>query len=365
VACALLTTIAVASVIRLGDGGPDRPYFVGEGSQEQPSPDTSSPVGGQYATDPVALAGSVDQELMSKGASLPVDVVVAGELRTSTGGSISLAVIGAVAKAYRSARGWLVVGSRAGGASLWFVAEGGQPQPLLTGVDGLALAPDGLRVAWRAAAKLYLGTVTAGRVETIGEAASEADGVPVGFVGTGVLVASADDRYAVWWPHLNTYVPTWRHLPSGVYGALPDGRTLLAQTPGGSPAQPCLAKLDATAGLAVRAQTCDIPLNPGAVGWLSPDGKWLIAEGAVDAAVLVDLTDAFGDRRPALNAGPGPYGPAAWLDARTVVHAGPGHELVCLHLDRLAEGKRDALERIPVPGAVASEPVLVVPRLVG
>jgi hypothetical protein len=364
----LVTSATVVGVVRLADMGTERPYgpaFVGQGPDQPVASETTPSPAGQYATDPVALSGSVAQEPMAKSGSPPVDLVVAGTLRTSTGESISLSAVGAIAEAYRVAEGWLVLGAQAGHASLWYVAGGGQPRQLLSGVDRLAIASDGRHVAWRAASSLYVGSVAEGEVRRAGETPATGDAVPVGFVGTGVLVTTrAGGRYDVWWPDRGRYVPNWRDLPSGVYGALPDGRTVVAQVPGGSAAQPCLALLDATAALAVRKRACDVPLNPGAVGWLSPDGRWLVAEGAVDAAVLVDLADAFGDRRPAVDAGPGPYGPAVWVDARTLVHAGPGRQLVRLHLDRLAAGQGGGVERIPVADVeVASEPIIVVPQL--
>ncbi|HEU4425816.1 MAG TPA: hypothetical protein VFR67_25035, partial [Pilimelia sp.] len=257
-----------------------------------------------------------------------------------------------------------VLGTRAGSVSLWLVAGAAEPRRLLSGLERLAVAPDGKRIAWRTATSLYVGTVAQGELATVGETPATDDGVPVGFVGTGILVAArTGGRYDVWWPDGGAYAPKWRSTASGVYGALPDGRTLVAQVPGASPSRPCLALLDARAELALRKRACDVPLNPGAVGWLSPDGRWLVAEGAVDAAVLVDLTDAFGDRRPAVEAGPGPYGPAVWVDARTVVHAGPGRQLVCLHLDRLAAGQQGGIERIEVPDAATAEPILVVTQL--
>lgn len=364
----LVTTATVVGVVRLADTGIERPYgpaFVGHGPDQPVTPENTPSTEGQYATDPVALSGSVVPEPMAHGGSPPVDLVVAGELRTSTGESINLSAVGAVAEAFRVAEGWLVLGAQAGRASLWQVAGGEQPRQLLSGVDRLAVAPDGRRIAWRAASSLYVGSVAKGEVQRAGETPATGDALPVGFVGAGVLVTTrAGGRYDVWWPDRGRYVANWRSLPSGVYGPLPDGRTVVAQVPGGSAAQPCLALLDATDALAVRKRACDVPLNPGAVGWLSPDGRWLVAEGAVDVAVLVDLADAFGDRRPAIAAGPGPYGPAVWIDPRTLVHAGPGRQLVRLHLDRLAAGQGGGVERISVPDAEeASEPIMVVPQL--
>ena len=367
----MLTTLAVVGVVHLGAGVPNRrpnADFVGEGPRQLPAPDTASPVSGQYATDPVALAGSVDQELMAKGKTLPVDVVVAGELRTSAGQTISLAMVGAIAAAYRSARGWLVIGSRNGGSSLWFVAEGGQPQPLLTGVDGLALAPDGLRLAWRAATKLYLGTLTAGRVETLGETVSQGDGVPVGFVGTGVLVASrSGERYAVWWPHLATYAPTWRHLPSGVYGALPDGRTRRRAD------RPAAARRS-------RASPCWTP--PPSLVVRAADMRHAADRRRRRLAVARRAVAGRRGRRRRRGAGRprrrvrGPTagrrrGTRARTGRRrgstrdTVVHAGPGHELVRPGSGPPGRrGAKDGVERIPV-GRGGNRAGLAVHRLVG
>jgi hypothetical protein len=369
VAVVLVTALAVTGLIRLNTELPGRTYspaFVGEGPSEAPS----DPPAAAYdvASEAAPLSGEVQQQKLAAGGTLPVDLVVAGHLRTTDGDSINLAMVGAVAEAYRVSGGWLVVGTkRVGRSSLWQVAKGAKPVELLSGVERLTLSLDGGRVAWRFADRLFVGTLTKGELARDRNTPAPADGQPVGFVGAGVLLASASGRrYDVWWPDMGPYEPTWRDLPSGVYGSLADGRTVVAQVPGRSSAQPCLALLDATAKLVVREQTCDVPLTAGAVGWLSPDGRWLVAEGAKDASILVDLANAFGDRPPAVDAGPGPYGPAAWIDADTVVHAGPGHELVRLDLARLADGQKGGVEWISVSiveSAVGGQPLLVVPRL--
>ncbi|HEU4425578.1 MAG TPA: hypothetical protein VFR67_23840, partial [Pilimelia sp.] len=156
-ALVLVTTVAAVGVIRLGDGTtgrPQAPDFVGHGPDQPVVPDATSPAPGLYATDPVALSGSVVQETMAKSGLPPVDLVVADQLRTSTGDSISLSAVGAVAEAYRVAEGWLVLGTRAGSVSLWLVAGAAEPRRLLSGLERLAVAPDGKRIAWRTATSL-------------------------------------------------------------------------------------------------------------------------------------------------------------------------------------------------------------------
>jgi hypothetical protein len=362
----VVAATAGVAMVRLTPSGSGRPgpEFVAIDPGPADSTATTTPVTASPEPPPdlATLAGPVDQEKVAQ-QNLPVDVVVDGGLLTPGGSRIDLTTVGDVFEAYRVGEGWLVLGK----ASLWHAVDGAVPKPLLRSVDSVAVAPAGDRVVWRDGLRLYLATVAKGRLVPDDEAAAPDGAEPVGFVGTGILLARRPEgtllgSYAVWWPGRADGLPTrWRES-TGVYGALPDGRTVIAQVPGASARQPCLALLDARAGLAVAGQACDLPLKVGAVGWLSPDGRWLVAEGAVDASVLIDLSRAFGDREPAIDAGPGPYGPGAWTDDRTVVHGGPGY-LVRLRLDRAAAGRPDAVEKIPVENG--DGPVLAVPRLGG
>src|SRR6202008_1927030 len=122
-ALVLVTALAAGGVVRMGSGAgtsPDGLDFVGLGPEVPPSPQPSDPVDPD-ANEVLAFASSVAQVPMAKGSPPPVDVVVDLELRTSSGDTIGLSAVGAVAEAYRVAEGWLVVGAQAGGVSLWHV----------------------------------------------------------------------------------------------------------------------------------------------------------------------------------------------------------------------------------------------------
>jgi hypothetical protein len=363
-AVVLTTAVGAYGVVRMGDvprpAASNREDFAGQVGGRTSVARAAPPVTETAA--PVTLTSAVEQEPMAAGSALPVDVVVAGMLHTFDGRLIDLARLGTVTETYRVPDGWFVIASRdTTRLSLWFVAAGATPSEVLAGVDGLAVAPDGRRVAWRTDNRVFAGTVTREGVTGRRDTTVPVQSTPVGFVGRGVLIASGTRRYDVWWPDLGPYTQQSKTVPTGVYGALPDGRTLVAQIPGRSAAQPCLALLDAAAGLVVRKQACDVPLTSGSVGWLSPDGRWLVAEGAVDTSVLVDLAHAFGDRKPTLDAGPGPYGAAAWLDKVTLVHAGPGQQLVYVRVDRLAAGQAGGVEMVQVDKGKGQ--VQIVPRL--
>jgi hypothetical protein len=368
-AVAVLAAVAGGAVVRLtpASGSPESEFVAPDPPARALATDspattaapTASPAG---APEPVAISTDVPRNLMADQA-LPIDVVVEDRLLTAAGSWIDLTGVGGVDAAYRITGGWLVLGRP---AALWFASANASPRRLLTDIDAIAVAPDGSQVAWRAGTRLGLGSFAQGRLLPSVSAPAPAGASPVAFVGDGILLtreATGEETgsYAVWWPGRGATALRWRDS-TGAYGALPDGRTVVAQVSGAADGQPCLALLDALADLTVLARACDLPLIAGAVGWLSPDGRWLVAEGAVDASVLIDVANAFGEREPAVNAGPGPYGPGVWTDPRTVVHGGPGY-LVRLRLDRAAAGAPDAVERIPVAGG-GSRPVLPVPRLV-
>jgi hypothetical protein len=368
-ALALVVSLAAAAgVVRLGDApGADRynPSTASDDLDARLLGGAPANPAGHHVPDPLPYSGEIRKEAMASRGPLPVDVIVAGALVTAAGQEIDLSALGGVDQAYGVADGWLLVGSKPDGrASLWKFSGYEAPKALLKDVEHLVFAPDGRRVAWWADGMVHLGAIVRDKVDRRQETGVPADTVPVGFVGIGVVLTAAEgEEYDVWWPHLGRYEPTARAEVSGVYGALPDGRTLVAQVPGRSDAEPCLALLDATAGLEVRDRVCDVPLSPGSAGWPSPDGRWLIAEGTVEASVLIDVGNAFHSQRIARDAGPGPYGVGVWVDRLTLVYAGEGQRLVRVRTDRLAAGEPDGVEEIPVDLAPAKQRILVVPQL--
>lgn len=355
-ALALVTVIAAAGVwsLRPTVAAPvSAQRFVAQDSAS-PALATASPTRPAVADVSAPLPGSIRQDRL-RDQVLPVDVVVVDRLLTS-GGTVDLSQVGSVTEAYQVTDGWLVLGlRRAGDSSLWFVRRDGALHQLVGGAESITVAPSGDRVAWREGTELHLGTMARGLLSPVEDAPAPAGVLPAGFVGDGVLLArhpteALRGSYAVWRPGQGELDPAWRTAIE-VYGALPDGRTVLAQVEAGDGA-PCLARLDALAGLAVRAQACDVPLTAGATGWLSPDGRWLVAEQPPAKSVVVDVNGAFDGmgEEAAVGVGLRFSGPGAWTDDSTVVYGADG-QLTRLHLDRALKGRADAVVRITLRGA--------------
>ena len=345
-------------------GAPPAPPVIAQSPPEQATPRVAVESPPPDSEPPAELPTDVQQELQTN-RSLPVDVVVADRLLTSAGRAVDLTGVGRVAEAYQVASGWLVLSSRDGGDSLWYVAKARPPRQLLKKVAAIVVAAAGDRVAWRDAERVYISRLLRNRLTAIRGTRVPADARPVGFVGDGVLIERRSPEevvgsYALWWPARGALSARWR-LATGVYGAMPDHRRVVAQLPGGEEGAPCLALLDALADLAVIEQRCDLPLTAGAVGWVSPDGRWLVAERTAAESILIDVSSVFGGDKPAVAEGPRPNGPGAWTGGDTLVYGGTGY-LARLRLDRAAAGEPDAVERITVQGG-DHRPVLAVPRL--
>jgi hypothetical protein len=365
-ALAVVVLVVAASVVLLRpgpDGAPPASPVIAQSPPERAVPlvvpDSPAPA----EEPPAELPADVEQELQTN-RPLPVDVVVADRLLTMAGRAVDLtAGVGRVAEAYQVGGGWLVLSSQDGGDSLWYVANKRSPRRLLTTVAAIVVAAAGDRVAWRDAEHVYVSKLLRNRLTAVRGTRVPAGTRPVGFVGDGLLLERRSQEevvgsYAVWWPARGELRGRWRPA-TGVYGAMPDHRRVIAQLAGGK--GPCLALLDALADLAVLEQRCDVPLTAGAIGWVSPDGRWLVAERTAAESVLIDVSSVFGGDKPAVAEGPRPNGPGAWTGGDTLVYGGTGY-LARLRLDRAAAGEPDALERITVRGG-ADQPVLAVPRL--
>ncbi|MEV4630758.1 hypothetical protein AB0J90_31290 [Micromonospora sp. NPDC049523] len=311
--------------------------------------------------------------------ALPVDVVVPAGLRTVTGELVDLAAVGPVAQASRTAGGWLVVGAHPPNRStLWYVPNAGPPSPLLTGVRAVVVAPDGRRVAWRDGNQLLLAPVEAGRLGPIQRSDAPERVVPTGFVGAAVLLrrrpAGADDQYDLWWPDRGAYRVSGGDPAVTVYGPLPDGRTVVGQLPAADGERPCLALLDAARDLAPTRVTCELPLAPGGRGTISPDGRWLVANGVfehwfgdlagagnapAELALVIDLSTVFGSAPVIRAAGPRLAGPVAWTPGGLLLHAGDQGRLLRVTPDRVP-GPDPVVDRLPVPETGGNDRLLVV-----
>jgi hypothetical protein len=336
-------------------------------------PEVAVPPLGGYRPDADAPASRARNAMR-----LPVDVVAANRLVTTDGDSIDLSFAGAVSQAYRVSGGWLVVGTQATArsSSLWYVTGTAKPRTVLSGVEDIALAPDGQKLAWRAGRLMYFGAVLGGTLATKQGTVAPDLASPVGFVGDGVLLSRGKGSswlggYDVWWPARGEYTPTWHPSAVAVYGALNDGRTVVGQVSvrtdsvdgsGATTRRPCLALLDATAALKLLKTACDLGMAVRSTGAVSPDGRWLVADTS-DQAVLVDLTTTFAGKPRFVGAGPALEAGAAWLDQRTLVHPGAGRTLVQLRLDQLETRQIGGVQQMSVPDLPTEAQVLVVPRL--
>ncbi|WFE22005.1 hypothetical protein O7621_01045 [Solwaraspora sp. WMMD937] len=306
----------------------------------------------------------------------PVDLVLAGELRTVDGQRMDLAPVGGVAQASRLTDGWLVVTetSADGAAGVWFVAPDTTPQVVLTGVDAVAVDPVGTRIAWLHGAELAVASVMHGELAGTRRGRAPEQSRPVGFAGDAVLlerdgVGERRRGYGVWRPGQAESRTSWSETASVVYGVLPDGQTVVAQVHDAS-GGPCLALLDVEQDLTAVKTACTVPLTGDGRGAVSADGRWLVANGVADArvasepelALLVDLNQVFDDQIGAVReAGQRLAGSTVWVDHDSVVHAAGTDQLVQINVDRISAGQGGAVEHIAVPAstAVDAEPVLV------
>jgi hypothetical protein len=295
-----------------------------------------------------------------------VDLVLAGQLRTVSGKVLDLTPLGSVSQAHETDGGWLVVGGgEAGDATLWFVTPDGERHELLQAMDSIVLAPDGRRIAWRDSARLFSAIVDKGQVKDARQVFAPAQGLPVSFVGDGVVMARGVSDptvrgYDVWWPDKDkTYEPTWREEAAGIYGPLPNGSMVVGQVSGTTTGRPCLALFDAAKALTVLKTACALQFRTDGLGAVSPDGRWLVADGTTaDTAMLVDLETAFTPSSTGAQlAGPGMAGPGTWTDNSTLVHPASDGTVVTVRA-----AARPKVERTAVPGAAEGTKVLVVAR---
>ncbi|HET8682095.1 MAG TPA: hypothetical protein VFM54_09490 [Micromonosporaceae bacterium] len=359
---AAVTLLASGGVVFLHQaGGPSTP--AAPAAVAPPTVGTTTTE--SYADTLVAPGPAVATGQLRSG-RLPIDVIADYALLARDGGRIDLSPVGTPAAGYRVGDGYLVVAASAGGAALWFASASAPPRRLLAGnLRGVAVDPESARVSWREPGRVGVAVVEAGRLVGARHTPATPDMQPVGFTGPAVRLARvlADGVHAGqdrWLPDRGGYVPTWDNDALAVYGALPDGRTLIGQVAGPS-ARRCLAMLDSTTLRATRT-TCDLALAPRSEGWLSPGGRWLVAEitgRSGPEAALVDLRGAFTGRVRTVPLGVPPRGDAVWEDDHTLVRA-LRSTLQRLRLDRLWAGQSGGAEEFPVPGAPAGARVLVV-----
>lgn len=280
-----------------------------------------------------------------------VDLIVGDVLVTTAERQVRLTGVGAVERAQRSpdAAGWLLVGTPTpAGRSLWVVRPNGVAQVLLAGAAEIALSRDGRLVAWREGGQLVKGSIVNNQVMTVARHSVPAGAAPVGFVGDEVLLRLHPERggHGLWDPVTGETTTEGGAGTRHVYGVRPDG-LVVGQVLAGTPRRPCLALLDPAKALTVVRTGCGPALADDGRGAVSPDGRWLLVNGA-GTALLVDL-DRLGDAPVTRPAGRPLTGPAAWTpDA--AVHVVDGNRLARVDPERVLAGQ-----------AVPSEPLAGVP----
>ncbi|WBB77630.1 hypothetical protein O7606_15225 [Micromonospora sp. WMMD882] len=240
--------------------------------------------------------------------------------------------------------GWLLVGTpSAAGRTVWYVAADGAFRVLLAGADAVAVAPDGGRLAWREGGRLFVAAISSGQLLPPLRTTTPESVTPVGFVDDAVLIRVRPDRpgFVLWQPDGGPFLAGTDRSILDVPGRLPDGR-LVARVTTGSSSRPCLALLDPARGLAPVTTGCGVPLTADGPASVSPDGRWLLVNGAPDpssppegVALLVDLRTAFGAKPSVRALGPAATGEPAWLDDEAVYPT--TGSLVRLRPDRPAE----------------------------
>lgn len=322
---------------------------IGHPATVSPTPDRPA----EPAYDP-ALPVTLAADLVGDGA--------AGDrvLATGDGRTMSLDAVGTVGSAHQVGAGWAVVSGDPGTTRLWWVDPGGVAVSRLAGMDAIAVEHD--QVAWRRGAVLATARLSSQGelVQRSTTAAPDGDGLPVGFLGEAVLLASTDPAgWDTWLPTAGDHRPAWNYQLSRVYGALPDGQGvvgLVPPEPGADGSGGCLARLDVDRRLTPTELAC-LPgdgLSVAGPAALSPHGRWLVTttEDPDAGPVLVDLAAAFAEQ-PAVTPIPDvavPTGTPVWLDPeRVVLPTADG--LVRLVPERLLAGAPDAVEVMPLAGA--------------
>ncbi|MET7836663.1 hypothetical protein ABZS44_27980 [Micromonospora sediminicola] len=291
---------------------------------------------------PPTRSGSVRAEL---------DLLVDGWLEASGGERRALTGVDGVERAQRvhDQGGWLVTSAAtAAGRTLWWVppTDRNTPQVMLAAADAVAISADGRQVAWRDGPELIAAGVVAGQLIAPVRVTAPAGVVPVGFTGDDVLLRQPDQGGMSVWRRAAGGLPGSANPDvHAVYGARPDGR-LVGLVTAGAARQPCLALLDPARGLAPVRTGCGAKPAVDGLGGVSPDGRWLLVNGAGHAAQLVDLTD-LGGTPAAHPAGPALSGAVAWSRAGVALHVDAAGELVRVEPKRVLAGEQ------PTPSAVS------------
>lgn len=289
-----------------------------------------------------------------------LDLIVGSRLETSGGEQRELTGVGAVERAQRvpDYGGWLVTSvATVAGRTLWWVPPNGSaPQVLLAAADAVVVAPDGRQVAWRDGPELLAAGVVGGQLVATSRTAAPEGTVPIGFAAEAVLIRQPGRGVSLWPRSAGGRPGGAAGDVLNVYGSLPDGR-LIGEVATGKSRRPCLALLDPARNLTPVRTGCGPDLATDGPAGVSPDGTWLLANGARKAALLVDLR-TLGGTVSTHPAGPAVVDEVVWTTAGVALHVDAAGRLVRVRPDRVVAGERPVGS--PVAGVTANEPLVVV-----
>jgi hypothetical protein len=271
------------------------------------------------------------------------------DLVTADGRTIPLTDLdGPVGQAHRVVDGWLITTP----TSLWLVSADATKHKLLQPLDGLAVAPDRVHLAWRASDRLYIGHLNGTTLTPDQSTPAPARGAPIAYTGSAVvlgysLTGGGIDHHDVWVPARGNYSPSWDKTQDvvAVYQPAPDGTLYGVANIPAAGKHPCLAVFDPLNDLRVTQTACGPQITIDPTGLVSPDGQWLAAWSAVgtvsppDGAkvsppgygtVLVRLDTVFTNPVVSQTFTAGTV--AGWLNANTLLIQPNGGPLVLAHV---------------------------------
>jgi hypothetical protein len=271
------------------------------------------------------------------------------DLVTADGRTIPLTDLdGPVAQANKVVDGWLITTP----TSLWLVSADATMHKLLQPLDGLAVAPDRVHLAWRANNRLHVGHLNGTTLAPDQSSPAPARGFPIAYTGSAVVLGfsmtgGGIDHHDVWVPARGDYSPSWDKTQDvvAVYQPAPDG-TLYGVANVPPPGKhPCLAEFDPLNDLQVTRTACGPQVTIDPTGLVSPDGRWLAAWFLLDtqpspecptcsslgmATVLVRLDTVFTD--PVVSQAWTAGTAAGWLNANTLLIQPDSGPLVLAHV---------------------------------
>ncbi|MFR9777089.1 hypothetical protein ACL02O_13630 [Micromonospora sp. MS34] len=311
-----------------------------------------------FTPSPLPTGGTPSRSAQPVRAEL--DLIVGSRLDTSGGEQRELTGVASVERAQRlpDYGGWLITSvPTAAGRTLWWVPPNGSaPQVLLAGADAVAVAADGRQVAWRDGPEIHAAGLIGGQLLATSRAAAPEGAVPIGFAADAVLVRQPGHGVSLWRRSAGGQPGGPARDVLNVYGTLPDGR-VVAEVSAGTPRRPCLALLDPARNLAPVRTGCGPELATDGTAAISPDGRWLLVNGARKAALLVDLR-TLGATVSAHPAGPALVDGAAWTGSGVALYVDGTGRLVRVRPDRVAAGEQPTGS--PVAGIAGDERLVVV-----